>query len=389
MGDNIFRTRKISILGVKPYRKLQQIKRLDFTEKLMKQGLTDTSILLHDFGFSYCDFLYMQEIEMQGNGTTGKSNFLEKYFQNPLTEVRHWRIIYKEQEIRARYPESRERICYDKCDLGYPLLGCNRRHYAWHTVDYRQQNRESDRLRSQYSISGHSDNSLYTRIREEGSKDVEKGAKNLYTDIETGKVYAKIKTGTDRFEGMFLWQPMKKGLFSFVPDESKEPFWLDDSGFEKYGGMSDATKKVKTIYGWDVYELTDAENKKYWREGKGHYPDKTFCVFEEGENFSTASPIFHPRTLQRATDYCRQYARKPVSMLLTVEQLKALQEDEWVWIEVLEPFPCKEKVSAYYRKGYDYSHGRSFCCGYPGMSFLFDYSSYNDAWLAYSCQPKE
>jgi len=73
---------------------------------------------------------------------------------------------------------------------------------------------------------------------------------------------------------------------------------------------------------------------------------------------------------------------------LSIEQLKALPLREWVWIEVLKPFTFEEKISAYYRKQADYSHDRSFCCGYPGLSFSFDYADYNITWTAYAYKPK-
>ena len=73
---------------------------------------------------------------------------------------------------------------------------------------------------------------------------------------------------------------------------------------------------------------------------------------------------------------------------LSIEQLKNLPLREGVWIEVLEPFAYEEKVSAYYRKQADYSHNKSFCCGYPGLSFSFDYADYNKTWTAYIHQPK-
>ena len=79
--------------------------------------------------------------------------------------------------------------------------------------------------------------------------------------------------------------------------------------------------------------------------------------------------------------------RKPI--VLTIDQLKALPLCEWVWIEVLVPFECPDKVSAYFRKQFDYTHEQAFCCGYPGLSFSFDYEDYSKTWVAYTQQPKE
>lgn len=77
---------------------------------------------------------------------------------------------------------------------------------------------------------------------------------------------------------------------------------------------------------------------------------------------------------------------------LTVEQLRKMDSDMenrcWVWIEVLKPFSYELKVSAYYQVQYDYTKGKAFICGYPGLTFGFDYSDYGKTWLAYRCKPE-
>ena len=78
---------------------------------------------------------------------------------------------------------------------------------------------------------------------------------------------------------------------------------------------------------------------------------------------------------------------KENNSILTIEQLTWLPYGKWVWIEVLEPFSFEEKVSAYYRKQVDYTRGKAFICGYPGISFGFDFSEYNKTWVAYAEQP--
>lgn len=83
-------------------------------------------------------------------------------------------------------------------------------------------------------------------------------------------------------------------------------------------------------------------------------------------------------------------------MPLTVEELKALDSNtngtprQWMWIEILDDKMLKPgfgKVSAYYRVQYDYTHGEAFCCGYPGMSYGFDYAEYGKTWIAYNHPP--
>lgn len=48
-----------------------------------------------------------------------------------------------------------------------------------------------------------------------------------------GSYYKKAQTGKGRFRGMFLWKPVKKFLFFWIPDRTRRSFWLDDYGFEK------------------------------------------------------------------------------------------------------------------------------------------------------------
>lgn len=86
---------------------------------------------------------------------------------------------------------------------------------------------------------------------------------------------------------------------------------------------------------------------------------------------------------------------------LSIEQLRQLSEkaskfddsqcDMWVWIELLnklEARPGMGKVSGYYKVQTDYTHGRSFCCGYPGVGYGFDYDQYGKDWLAYFVRPE-
>lgn len=69
------------------------------------------------------------------------------------------------------------------------------------------------------------------------------------------------------------------------------------------------------------------------------------------------------------------------------EDLIKLPLSEWVWIETLKPFQYEKKVSGYYRKTNDYTKGKAFCCGYPGIGFAFDYKDYGVTWLAYKTKP--
>lgn len=73
---------------------------------------------------------------------------------------------------------------------------------------------------------------------------------------------------------------------------------------------------------------------------------------------------------------------------LTLDELREMELQQWVWIETKMPFDCKEKVTAYYSKHYDYTHDTAFCCGYPGITFSFDYADYGKTWLAYRRKPE-
>lgn len=76
---------------------------------------------------------------------------------------------------------------------------------------------------------------------------------------------------------------------------------------------------------------------------------------------------------------------------LTIEELKAMPLKEWVWIEILDPetfdyLAFIKAESAYYRK-HDYGIHETLFCGYPGISFAFDYVDYGKAWVAYTSRP--
>ncbi|WP_313413203.1 hypothetical protein [Sedimentibacter sp.] len=82
---------------------------------------------------------------------------------------------------------------------------------------------------------------------------------------------------------------------------------------------------------------------------------------------------------------------------LTIEELKEISKDienrQWVWIEILPEYtrhkPYSEAESAYYHVQTDYAKGESFCCGYPGYGFEFEYEDYGKTWLAYRRKPEE
>lgn len=160
--------------------------------------------------------------------------------------------------------------------------------------------------------------------------------------------------------------------------------------------MQDLINKVKTCHGYDIYELTEEESITL-RPGGGRcsatlysfFPDKTYYIFEQGENLTTSTPVLKCRELPRATTFCRHYSRIPSNNTLSIEDLKNLPLRAWVWIECLQPFNFEEKTSAYYRKHADYDYEKTFFCGYPGLTFGFDYADYGVTWEAYKYCPRE
>lgn len=77
---------------------------------------------------------------------------------------------------------------------------------------------------------------------------------------------------------------------------------------------------------------------------------------------------------------------------LTVEQLKAMKAEplkHWVWIEILDTSAFTFKAfSAYYRTYADYTDGKEFCCGWPGVGYSWDYCDYGKTWIAYDRKPE-
>ncbi|HEX3018586.1 MAG TPA: hypothetical protein VHP31_12150 [Caproicibacter sp.] len=102
-----------------------------------------------------------------------------------------------------------------------------------------------------------------------------------------------------------------------------------------------------------------------------------------------ADILSEKRDYELAIAALRNYVPKSGNNPLTLEQLRQMDGDtedrEWVWIELI--VPLKSTDSAYFQVQHDYTHGRGFCCGYPGTTWEFDYSDYGKTWLAYVRKP--
>ncbi len=81
-------------------------------------------------------------------------------------------------------------------------------------------------------------------------------------------------------------------------------------------------------------------------------------------------------------------AALPPNTPLTLDELRALPEKEWVWIECIEPIPYTNG-SAYYCKIDAIRPEVMFECGYPGWGTAFRYESYGKTWAAYRRRPGE
>lgn len=55
---------------------------------------------------------------------------------------------------------------------------------------------------------------------------------NIYRDNITGRYFKKLKAGTGRFTGMYLWRPVRRFIKIFYISTKQTPFWLDDQHFE-------------------------------------------------------------------------------------------------------------------------------------------------------------
>lgn len=98
------------------------------------------------------------------------------------------------------------------------------------------------------------------------------------------------------------------------------------------------------------------------------------------------------QVIDSAIAFVNQHRRpSPSTAPLTLDELRKMDSDmqtrRWVWIKVIATDGRHE--SAYYRVQSDYTHGRAFCCGWPGTGFAFEYADYGKTWLAYRCKPEE
>lgn len=69
-------------------------------------------------------------------------------------------------------------------------------------------------------------------------------------------------------------------------------------------------------------------------------------------------------------------------------------EKEWVWIEPIGDGESKHiswsapVEAGYYRAQKDYTDGETFCCGWPGVGFCFEFEEMGTVWQAYRFKPE-
>lgn len=150
-------------------------------------------------------------------------------------------------------------------------------------------------------------------------------------------------------------------------------------GLDELKMLREQTKKLAEVVGGELVQGIDADT----------------CAIEDLQTLLRND--FHAIgivTVIRAINALKEQNRN--KMPLTIEEVKALSDkvennpNQWVWIEILDyriSKPGCGKVSAYYRVQYDYTHGEAFCCGYPGITYDFDYAEYGKTWFAYTHPP--
>ena len=67
---------------------------------------------------------------------------------------------------------------------------------------------------------------------------------------------------------------------------------------------------------------------------------------------------------------------------LSKEELQELPNKTWVWVEVLDDvaFSHPQQKSGWYRSVFGETTEDVFACGYPGMTFGFDYKDMGTTW---------
>lgn len=72
---------------------------------------------------------------------------------------------------------------------------------------------------------------------------------------------------------------------------------------------------------------------------------------------------------------------------LTINELRSIPANDWVWIEIFSPSTSQRAKTGYYKVCSEILDKKCFCCGWPGTLFGFEYASYEKAWVAYRTKP--
>lgn len=79
----------------------------------------------------------------------------------------------------------------------------------------------------------------------------------------------------------------------------------------------------------------------------------------------------------------------PPNPPLTLDELRKMVLEDWLWIEILIPSAFRRTKPGYYQIHSDFTKGEALCCGWPGTIFEFEYEDYGKTWLAYRRKPQE
>ena len=98
--------------------------------------------------------------------------------------------------------------------------------------------------------------------------------------------------------------------------------------------------------------------------------------------------------LSRDWEFCPECGRRTdwtPQIPLSLEKVLSFPVGKWIWIECLIDFEHPNQKSAFYKRcpGMGQIADNIFWCGYPGLTFGFNFDDYGTDWIAYRNCPEE
>lgn len=125
----------------------------------------------------------------------------------------------------------------------------------------------------------------------------------------------------------------------------------------------------------------------------------------ECDGFSNFKPCRDPLRFRFCPDCGRPYVKEAWDELeermqgtpnepspnepMTLDELRQMALEEWVWIAVILPQQVDWDELGYYRKLDNCRPEEVFSCGYPGWGVGFNYKDYGITWRAYRRRPED